>query len=774
MARARSILLVAVAYALAATLGFTLSFHVKQVTAVWPPTGIALAALVLGGSRLWPGVFLGALVSNALTGEPIYTAAAIAIGNTLGPLAGAEMLRRLDFDRNFGRVRDVLVFMLFGSMLAMTITATNGVLQLALAHIAPWSSYGHLWALWWTGDASGVLLVAPPILAWSNRRRLANVEGEAQPLELIALAVLTAVFSAVEFMSHAVLPFPLYPFAVWSALRAGIRFTTGLIIAVVVFALYATTRGLGPFAVATFEHRITAFVVYVAILAITALVLCALTSERRNALAQMRAAERRFQVLAETLPQMVWTADASGAIDWINQRWERFTNVRDTLGIPDWQSLVARGEAFEREILLRGDDGVSRWYLVRGEPMHDAKGRIVRWYGTHTDIDDQRRALENSSRIATTLQSAFLPESLPQHPRLRFDALYMTANDEVLIGGDWYDAFALSDGRVVVSIGDVMGHGLNAAVGAGRIRQSIVAAALDEDDPAKILAKVNRLVAFQDSTVATAIVAILDPDAQTLAYASAGHPAPIVAGSQTAAYALPHGSLPLGVASVSEYRTMIVHLESEAIVVLYTDGMTEFARDIDGGERALLAAVERIAREATQAPASAIRRLVLGNDAPADDAVLLVLRLVESDDAPSGPRTRRAWSFHSSSAQSAHTARHELMDFIRALADPDNDLFTTELILGEMLANTVAHAPGLVNVEIDWTGTAPVVVVADTGPGIDRFAARLPDDALDENGRGLFLVQSLARDVVIESSASYGTKMTVTLPLVRSLASSTR
>jgi len=765
---------VAVAYALAATLGFTLSFHVRQVTAVWPPTGIALAALVLGGSRLWPGVFLGALISNALTGEPIYTAAAIAVGNTLGPLAGAEMLKRLHFDHNFGRVRDVLVFMVFGSVLAMTITATNGVLQLALAHIAPWSDYGHLWALWWTGDASGVLLVAPPILAWSNRSRFSLVEGEAGPLELIALTVLTAVFSVVEFTSHAVLPFPLYPFAVWSALRAGIRFTTALTLSVVIFALYATTRGLGPFAVASFEHRITAFVVYVAILAITALVLCALTAERRNALAQMRAAERRFQVLAETLPQMVWTADASGSIDWINQRWEGFSNVRETLGIPDWQSLAQRGKAFEREVLLRGDDGVSRWYLVRGEPMHDAKGRILRWYGTHTDIDDQRRALETSSRIATTLQSAFLPESLPQHPRVRFDALYMTANDEVLIGGDWYDAFTLADGRVAVSIGDVMGHGLNAAIGAGRIRQSIVAAALDDDDPARILTKVNRLVSFQDSTVATAIVAILDPKAQTLAYASAGHPAPIVAASQTAAYALPHGSLPLGVASASEYRTMVANLESDAIVVLYTDGMTEFARDIDGGERALLAAVERVAREPVEAPAGAIRRLVLGNDAPSDDAVLLVLCLIADDDAPVRPRMRRAWSFHSSSAQSAHSARHELMDFIRALAEPDNDLFTTELILGELLANTVQHAPGLVSVEIDWNDAAPVVVVSDTGPGIDRFAARLPDEELDENGRGLFLVQSLAREVVIESSASYGTKMTVTLPLVRSLVSSSR
>ena len=107
------------------------------------------------------------------------------------------------------------------------------------------------------------------------------------------------------------------------------------------------------------------------------------------------------------------------------------------------------------------------------------------------------------------------------------------------------------------------------------------------------------------------------------------------------------------------------------------------------------------------------------------------------------------------------------MSFIQELAGENDELFTAELIVGEILANTVEHAPGLVSMEVDWSDAAPVVTVVDTGPGLERFAAQLPEDALTEDGRGLYLVQTLALDVCIESDRGYGTKMTVTLPIER-------
>ncbi|MGB6984414.1 MAG: MASE1 domain-containing protein [Candidatus Aquilonibacter sp.] len=764
------ILVVASAYVLFAKAGLSLAFTVKQVTAVWPPTGIALAALLLGGYRLWPGVFLGALAANAFIDEPIYTMVGIAAGNTLAPIVGTYLLRLCKFDRTFSHVREVAVFVFFGAIVAMTVSATNGTLQLALAHLTPWSSFGSVWRLWWVGDAAGVLLVAPFILSWRDARK-GIVQGEAGPLELAILILATLAFSLLEFFGKVPMAFPLYPFVVWAALRAGIRPTTALIVLVCGIALWATAHGSGPFNNLSADQRTTSFILYTAVLAITGLVLSALTSERRTALVQMQAAERRFQVLAETVPQIVWTADCTGKIDWFNQRWHEFAGQDElSSGVPNWQNLIAAGQPFERELRLRRTDGVSRWFLVRAEPMRDDRGQIVRWYGTHTDIDDQRRTLERTSRIATTLQSAFLPQSLPEHPHMRFDALYLTAGQEVLIGGDWYDAFAIPGGRIVISIGDVTGHGLNAAVSAGRIRQSIVATAIDIHDPADILTKVNRLLQFYDSTVATALVAIVEPDTFVLRYASAGHPSPIHAGRNNPAHALPHGSLPLGVSHTPDYRTHAIDLAQNDVVVFYTDGITEFQRDIVATERALQHAVDAVTASPSPRPAERIRRAVLGNNAPSDDAVLVVLRVAPTSQAgreDDGASLHRSWSFHSNHAYSAHNARHEVMRFIQDLAGSDEELFTAELIVGEILANTVEHAPGLVSMEIDWSDAAPIVTVVDTGPGLERLAVHLPDDALTEDGRGLYLVQTLARDVCIESDRGYGTKMTVTLPIER-------
>jgi serine phosphatase RsbU (regulator of sigma subunit)/integral membrane sensor domain MASE1/anti-sigma regulatory factor (Ser/Thr protein kinase) len=767
-------LVVASAYVLCAKLGFSLAFGVRQVTAVWPPAGVAVAAVLLGGYRMWFGVWLGAFVSNAMlgNGEPLFTAAGIATGNTLGPLLGNYLLRRCRFHRAFARVRDVFAFVVFGSMLSMVVTATNGVAQLGLAHLIAWSSYASVWLLWWTGDAMGALLVAPLILTWSDVRREGVVRGEAGTFELAIFSIGACATAILEFFSKLPLAFPLYPFVVWSALRIGARVTAAAIVAICSLAIWGTVHGLGPFQSGNFDQRLMALVTFTSVLSITGLVLSAITSERRSALTKMQAAERRFQVLAQTVPQIVWTADPGGRIDWFNQRWRQYTGRDDfSPPTPDWAGLIEAGEPFEREVSLRREDGVSRWFLIRAEPMRDDRGKIVRWYGTHTDIDDQRRAVERSARIAKTLQSAFLPESLPKHPELRLDALYLTAGSEALIGGDWYDAMSLPDRRILISIGDVTGHGLTAAVTAGRIRQSIVATAIDVPDPAAILTKVNRLLQLRDTEVATALVALVDVDSMTMHFASAGHPPPIIGGPNLKAHALAYGSLPLGVATSTEYHRQRVAFERDMVVLFYTDGITEFQRNIEAAELALCSALDDLAAAPPVAhPADAIRRAVIADEKPSDDAVLMVMHVAPSSTAAEtldNIDLHKSWSFHSSHAYSAHSARHEVMSYIQRFARANEDLFTAELILGEILANTVEHAPGLVNMEIDWTDSSPVVTVLDTGPGLERFTAQLPDDALTEDGRGLFLVKTLARDVRVESDQGYGTKMTVVLPIAR-------
>jgi PAS domain S-box-containing protein len=792
--------IVAGAYFICAEFGFRLAFAVKQVTAVWPPTGIALAALLLLGFRVWPGIWLGAFISNAFSGEPIVTAAGIAAGNTLGPVLGAFALHRFaGFDNALERVRDVLSLVVFGSALAMIVTATNGVANLAASGIVPWGSYGSVWWVWWAGDAMGVLVVAPLLLTWLTPRRHARrATPRAAEIVIVGTALLTTAWFS--FMSSLPLAFPVYPFVIWTALRGGQRETSLAVAVIAAIAIWGTAHNLGPFASGSFDHRLVLLMAFMAVLAVTGLVLGAIVAERRSAGVdlrqaraalrgreeQLQAAERRFQVLAETVPQTVWTADATGWIDWYNHRWYEFTGQSsdeaagwgwqrayhaDDLSrvMQTWAESIVTGEPFEMEVRIRRSDGAFRWFLVRAESLRDARGNVVRWYGTNTDIDGQMRTLEQTTRAVQTLQSAFLPERLPSRPNARFDALYLTAGQEALVGGDWYDAFELADGRIVVSIGDVAGHGLGAAVTASHIRHGIFASALDDADPAVILDKVNRMLRFQEETVATALVAVVDPDRQTMNYATAGHPPPIIAGPTIPARSLPYGGVPLGVTTTVKAHGESVVLESDAVVVFYTDGVTEFKRDIEAAEQALRAAVARLVTDhGTPQPAIAIRRSVMGCETPRDDAVLMVLQLsaTEARATPAdAARYQKTWSFHSSDAFAAHATRHEVMRFVRGFADTNEDLFPTELVIGEILANTVEHAPGLVRLEVDWTTLHPIVTVVDTGPGLSRLQQNLPDDGLTEHGRGLFLIATYARHVRLEDAQGSGTRMRVVLPV---------
>jgi integral membrane sensor domain MASE1 len=518
-------LLVALAYAAAAELGFTLAFATKQVTAVWPPTGIAIAALLLWGSRVWPGIWIGAFATNALSGEPIWAAAGIATGNTLAPLLGSVLLRRFRFRESLERVRDVLLLAAFGSAIPMTVSATNGVGQLALARIVPWSAFGSVWWVWWAGDAMGVLFVAPLLLTWlTSTRRPQRVEGGA--IELAAVAVAMVALSWVSFASTIPLRFSVYPPVIWIALRFRQRETAAAIALVSGLAIWATSHGLGPWTSGSLDSRLVQVDSWMAILGITGLIMGAVTAERR-------AAGLKLQTL-----------------------------------------------------------------------------------------------LEATRRSAATLQTALLPQTLPERAGLQCDALYIAAEREALIGGDWYDAFELPDGSIVFTIGDVTGHGLDAAVAGARIRGSIFAAAFAAADPAAMLAWAGQTLQLPHDAPATALVAVISPDLSTMRFASAGHPPPYVASPSSAAHALAYGGLPLGYGLPIDLETHTVSLESGAVVLLYTDGLTEFSRDVESTEPQVLQAMTHLLNDATiEHPARYIQQRVMGAERPADDTVLVVLRL---------------------------------------------------------------------------------------------------------------------------------------------------
>src|SRR5262249_35826545 len=206
----------------AAKFGLTMAFVTEQVTAVWPPTGIALAALFLFGYRLVPGITIGAFLANAAANAPPGTAAGIAVGNTLEALLGAWLLRLFLFDPALGRVQDVLGLVLLAAGTSTMVSATIGTLSLCLGGLQPWRAYLEIWGLWWLGDAMGNLVVAPLLFAWAAGPPLQWQPwrvGEAGALLLALVAVGLAALAAPAASSFHPLAYTIFLFVIWVALR---------------------------------------------------------------------------------------------------------------------------------------------------------------------------------------------------------------------------------------------------------------------------------------------------------------------------------------------------------------------------------------------------------------------------------------------------------------------------------------------------------------------------------------------------------------------------
>jgi serine phosphatase RsbU (regulator of sigma subunit) len=237
---------------------------------------------------------------------------------------------------------------------------------------------------------------------------------------------------------------------------------------------------------------------------------------------------------------------------------------------------------------------------------------------------DSRVRYENQKRIADALQTAFLNKNLPSAPNLGLHATYIPATSDAQVGGDWYDAFELPDKRILFSIGDVAGHGLEAAVVMSRARQAIIAAALHENDPAKVLERANEAILLQESRMVTAICGYIDPATLEIVYATAGHPPPILARPDKPSIFLAYDGLPLGIISKATYRTFLATASDGAVMVLYTDGVIEHKRDIIQGSARLLE-VTRLAVDEDD-PARAIQRQIFADVSPTDDVAILTIR----------------------------------------------------------------------------------------------------------------------------------------------------
>jgi integral membrane sensor domain MASE1 len=353
-------LLLAAAYALAGIGGLHLTFFHPNVTSVWPPSGIALAALLIFGPKLLPGVAIGAfLVVLWLSGD-LVASTGVALGNTLAAWVGYTLLRRVDFDAAMLRLRDPAALLFWGAILAPAIAATLGPASMWASGLLPATEYRDAWTVWWIGDALGVLLFVPLILLGRELLRgiwRAPRAGRAWVYIAVQAALAFAIFHglASERFGLQEINYFLLPFAVWLALRHEPPFTAIANAAVFAIAVWGTAAGSGPFAGASAQGSLLLLHLFVAVFCCTTLLIASTSAERHRALRAARASSNELRSLADLSHDWYWEQDENLRYSRVGRlrNAEPSTNIVGQIGKTRWEVPYTGVSAEQREALDR-------------------------------------------------------------------------------------------------------------------------------------------------------------------------------------------------------------------------------------------------------------------------------------------------------------------------------------------------------------------------------------------------------------------------------------
>lgn len=384
-------LLIAIVYFAAAEFGLSLASVHQNVTPVWPPTGIAIASLLIFGVRVWPGIFLGALAANVLTNLPIASATGIAIGNTLEAVVAWSLLKRSKgWRRSFDSVGDVMAFVVYAAVLAPLVSATIGSLSVCFGDPRQWGRFLNLWLTWWMGDGFGALIVSPLILSWSTSSK---IERKDIP-EIAGLFVLLLVVVLIVFGGWFPGPVKTYPLAylclpclLWAALRFDQRIVTSAIMLMAGLAVWGAKHSFGPFVQASPNVTLLLLISFVGTTTLMTLLVAAVTTERQKAEAEkwklgseLEHHRRRVEDIVEHVPGVVWEAwgkpDASNQrIDFVSNHVEEMVGYSkdEWLSTPNfWLSIVhpddkERAAAEAASIFASRKGGTSRFRWMHKE-----------------------------------------------------------------------------------------------------------------------------------------------------------------------------------------------------------------------------------------------------------------------------------------------------------------------------------------------------------------------------------------------------------------------
>lgn len=630
------------AYYVGARLGLGLSLVEHNVTPLWPPTGVAVAAFVLLGRGMWPAVAAAAfLVNLPITVNPL-AAGVTATGNVLAPLLAVALLERFGFQRQLDRQRDALL-VVASALGSGLVSAFIGTATLAVSGTIGRAEVVGAFAVWWTGDAMGVLLVAPVLLAvpliWEEPRWTAR-----QWLEAVLIAGSVAVVAVAGMRASLPVLFPMLPLLAVVAWRLQLRGAAPAALVASIATTWSATHGTGLFAHGSLLERMLTLQAFNATVALMSFVLASVVTERRR------------------------TA----------------------------------------ELLL---------------------GRA-----------DARR--EREHEIAVALQQTLLPVRLPPTPGVDIAARYLPASADMEVGGDWYDVVQLPGGQIGLIIGDVAGHGLEAAATMGQVRMAVRAYALQDPTPASVMAGVHHLAAQSPgATMTTLLYLTYDPETGMLRFANAGHPPAVLLTTDGATFVADASAPPMAVAVANNghYAEEGLELPPGSTLVLYTDGLVERrGLSIQDGLDRLRSLVETLGDAGVDDVCDTLLATMLDRHRVEDDIALLVMRTRAADgsplriEVPAEPHVL---------VQVRGAVRRWLRD-----VGADEEVANEVLVAcGEACNNVVEHAyggaPGTLEVRVRRLGKSIEVVVRDHGewrPEVDRGG-----------GLGLAIARALMDDVEV-------------------------
>src|SRR5438445_104812 len=427
--------LLTLVYFIAGKFGLMLASLHASASPVWPPAGIALAALLVLGYRVWPAIFVGAFLVNVTTAGNVATSLAVASGNTLEAVCGAWLVNRFAGGTTvFDRPQGVFKFSL-AAVVSTIISPAFGVTSLALAGFADWTNYGAIWLTWWLGDTTGDLLIAPLIILWSiaSKRRWNRREAVEAGILLLLLFVLSeAVFGG--WLTFSARNYPIGfisgPIVIWTAFRFTQRETATGIFILSAIAIWGTMHGFGPFVGETKNQSLLALQSWTAVLTITAMALSAGVAERGRAEEALRESEARINLAANAANLGLWLWNIRDDKLWVTEKWRELFGFADSEPVSFGQLLQmvhpedrermkqtvqdmlehGGGGEHESEYRITRPDGSIRWIAGYGGVELDERGKPAFARGVSRDITLRKQAeeglRESEERFRTVADAA--------------------------------------------------------------------------------------------------------------------------------------------------------------------------------------------------------------------------------------------------------------------------------------------------------------------------------------------------------------------------------